>query len=170
MQLDARIVAPLACLSLLCAVARANGENENGSLTLFTGGYSVFDEEPFFSFGAEYRFPRQYWQLQPIIGLNVIEGGGYYGYAGLRYEWEFHKHWTLAPSFAAGYYIDNDALDLGGAIEFRSAIEVDYHLNDWSSLTLGFSHLSNADLYAKNGGSESFVLGASVDVLKLFGK
>ena len=41
-------------------------------------------------------------------------------------------------------------VDLFGANEFRSGIEVAYHLENGMRLGLGWDHLSNLDIYARN--------------------
>ena len=45
-------------------------------------------------------------------------------------------------------------MDLGGANEFRSGIEVAYHLENGMRLGLGWDHLSNLEIYARNPGVE----------------
>ena len=53
-----------------------------------------------------------------------------------------------------GLYSRGTGVDLGGAIEFRSGIEVAYHLENGMRLGLGWDHLSNLEIYARNPGVE----------------
>lgn len=64
----------------------------------------------------------------------------------------------LTPSFAVGAYEDGDGKDLGGTLEFRSAVELSYRLDDRARLGLAFDHISNASIYDDNPGTESLVL------------
>jgi hypothetical protein len=45
-------------------------------------------------------------------------------------------------------------VDLGGPIEFRSGIEVAYHMENGMRLGLGWDHRSNLEIYARNPGVE----------------
>lgn len=135
------------------------------NLALLSGGFAILDEDVFFEIGAEWRLPKATWGLIPIIGLTAFEGGSYYTYAGLRYEFELPNQFYLAPSLAGGIYDDDSTYNLGGPIEFRSALEFGWHATDWFDVGLTFYHLSNASLYDSNRGSESLVLSLGIDVL-----
>jgi len=53
-----------------------------------------------------------------------------------------------------GLYEKGQGTDLGGPIEFRSGIEVAYHLENGMRLGLGWDHRSNLEIYARNPGVE----------------
>lgn len=150
------------------ALAPATSYLAQSHLALLSGGFTILDEERFFEIGAEWRFPKATWDLIPIVGLTAIEGGSYYTYAGIRYELDLGQEFYVAPSFAAGIYNDDHTHDLGGPIEFRSALEFGWHANEWLDVGLTFYHLSNARLYDSNHGSESLVLSLGIDVLRIF--
>ena len=59
---------------------------------------------------------------------------------------------------------DNDHIDLGGPVEFRSSIEVSYALNRWTRLGVYVAHLSNASIYSRNRGAETAGLALSFDL------
>lgn len=139
-----------------------------GHLALLGGRFTVLDEPNYFEVGLEWRFPKSTWDLTPIVGLTVFERGSHYIYGGLRYEIELNRDLYLAPSFAAGFYDNDGTYSLGGPVEFRSALELGWHANDWLDVGLTFYHLSNANLYSSNKGSESLVLGVSFDALRWF--
>src|SRR5688500_608775 len=106
MRLFPRRLVALAILPICCTLAHSQ-EHEHGTLTISPGMFALLENDPFFALELEYRFPRDGYRLRPILGLSVIRGGGYYGYVGLRYEIPFKEHWTLAPSFSAGWFDDN---------------------------------------------------------------
>jgi hypothetical protein len=136
-------------------------------LALLSGGFAVLDDDHEFEVGLEGRFRPSFLGLRPIFGATAIEGGQSYLYVGVRYEHALGHGFHVAPSLAAGVYDEDGGIDLGGPIQFRSALEIGWRPNDWSTVGLVFYHLSNASLYDSNSGSESLVLGVGVDVLAL---
>jgi lipid A 3-O-deacylase len=159
------LVARLALLPCLAWAFPPNAHaGDRPSLTLSAGRLEVLDNPQFGELSLEYRFPEQRWGLIPTAGMTVIERGGSYVYGGLRYEIPFAERFYVAPNFAAGLYEDGDGRNLGGAVEFRSMLEVGVQLSEHSKLGLGFSHLSNANLYERNGGTEELVLRYTFDL------
>lgn len=107
--------------------------------------------------------PRFMPDVIPVTGAMATSRGTLYVYGGFRFEVPLGKRWVASPNWAAGvYYRDGDGKDLGGAIEFRSAIELSYILTESARLGLCLYHLSNAGIYDFNPGSESLVLTFSV--------
>ena len=137
------------------------------SLAITGGAFSVLEEEQFFHFNAEYRFKKYAWNLRPILGFSLVEGGATYTYAGIRFELPLTDRLAFTPSFAAGAFEDSPGVDLGGTLEFRTALELDYKISRAVSLGAIVAHYSNAGLYEHNSGSESVSLGLIVDVLQL---
>ena len=74
----------------------------------------------------------------------------------------------LRPSFAVGAYADGNGKDLGGVLEFRSAIALAWRFDDRSRLGVEFSHLSNAGIYDTNPGTENLTVNYSVPLDRLF--
>ncbi len=139
---------------------------EVGQLTFFTGAFAVNDDHVFEEGGIEWRLPaRGPWELGPMVGITWIEGDAWYSYAGLRREFDLTRGFYVAPSVALGIYEEREDLNLGGPIEFRTAVELGYRFSDRLTLSLTYYHLSNSSLYELNGGSESLIFGASA---KLF--
>lgn len=153
----------------LCA-PRDERPADRGHFALSIGRFALADLETdgFDELTGEWRFPRTRWGLQPIAGLTLIEGGASYAYAGLRYELDLGADFLLAPSFAAGIYDDDNSFDLGGPVNFRSALELSWRATDAITLGLTFYHLSNGRLYEENDGSESLVLTVGLDLFELF--
>ena len=107
------------------------------------------------------------WIFLPQAGLFVTSDGGFYGHVGFYSDFFFGRRFVLSPSVSVGGYYDGSGKDLGGAVEFRSAIELAYRFNDRSRLGLQFGHLSNAHLYDSNSGEEFLILNYSIPITSL---
>jgi hypothetical protein len=159
----------LACFSAsFCACRAANSDVVRPSLAIVSGGFARTTEEILAEGGVELRSAPLVEGVSAMAGLTSVEGGAIYYYGGLRlplvpFESE---RWLVTPSVAAGVYDtnDNDHIDLGGPVEFRSAIEFSYALNDWLRIGLYVAHLSNANLYDQNRGAETAGIALSLDL------
>jgi hypothetical protein len=97
-------------------------------------------------------------ELRPMLGAAVTTDRARWIYAGLRADWRCAARWVVTPSFGVSLFAEGDGKDLGGPVEFRSALEAAYQAGDRLRLGLAFYHLSNASLYEHNPGSNSLVL------------
>lgn len=132
-----------------------------GDLAFSAGSFDVADgNTP--NFGLEYRGDAFWYDLEPMAGVQVNTDGGIYGYAGLNYDWMFTQDWYLTPNAAVGLYEDNSSEDLGGAIEFRTGVELAYAFESDHRLGLAFHHISNAGIYDDNPGAEQVMLTYSI--------
>jgi len=125
------------------------------------GGYDIIDEEGAFEAGVEYRFPSfriKKIPFVPSLGVSGNSDGSAWAVAAIRYDWEIGGHWILTPHLGVSVYEEGDGKDLGGAVEFRSGLELAYRLRSGSRVGLCFYHLSNSRLYRLNPGSESVVV------------
>ena len=119
-----------------------------------------------YEIGAELQFaPRRFRFLPdfvpdviPAAGVMAGAQGSLYVYGGFRWELPLGQRWVFSPSWATGLYYRAPDFDLGGPLEFRSAIELSYRLRDGSRLGVCLYHLSNAGLFTQNPGSESLVV------------
>jgi lipid A 3-O-deacylase len=137
-------------------------------LVIFNAGLiEILDPETRLQIGAELRFPplRIRWlprflpELSPIAGGLFASKGTLYVYGGLRYDLPLGDSWFLSPQLAAGLYSHELGIDLGGALEFRSGIELSRELRGGRSRAgLLLFHLSNGRLYSHNPGTEGLVL------------
>jgi hypothetical protein len=94
----------------------------------------------------------------PIGGFMTNDDGSVYAYAGFRLDFPVTRRFTVTPNWAVGYYDKGDGRDLGGPVEFRSALDLAFRVSRHAAVGLSFYHLSNAGLYDPNPGSESLVL------------
>lgn len=133
-------------------------------LTGSVGYYNVMDDDQNAAqFGAEYRFSEVGYGISPIVGGFGTTDGSAYGYAGLNLNIEvWPNELYLIPNFAVGAYAEGDGKDLGGALEFRSGIELAYKFENQHMLGLALNHLSNAHIYDKNPGTEVLMITYSV--------
>jgi lipid A 3-O-deacylase len=158
------ILFSLAAALLAAPPARAA---EPDLVTFNAGPIEILDPETRLQIGAELRFPplRIRWlprflpELSPVAGGLFASRGTLYIYGGLRYDLPLPGSWFLSPQLAAGLYSHEQGIDLGGALEFRSGIELSRGFRGGRSRAgLLLFHLSNGHLYGHNPGTEALVL------------
>jgi lipid A 3-O-deacylase len=137
------------------------------ALAVYAGRFEALSEDTN-EVGLEWRWrphrfrgqPRWLPDFRPVGGVMATSSSDFYAYAGIAVPFAVSgdDRWMLTPSFAPGIYALGNGKDLGGPVEFRSALSLTYGLRPetWVGLTL--YHLSNGVLYHHNPGSESFVL------------
>lgn len=125
------------------------------------GTFDLADRDPPTEVGIEVRLrPFQLGPiaLAPVVGATATGDDGLWGYGGVRHDLELSARWILAPSFAVALFDEGDGKDLGGPVEFRSGLELAYRLRGGNRLGFVFYHLSNAGIYERNPGANSFAL------------
>jgi lipid A 3-O-deacylase len=159
---------PLFALVLLTGLLAGPqaGATEPAAVVSSVGGFNVFDPDTRAEAGVEadcsplrWRWlPRWLPPLSPAAGAMANSKGSLYVYTGLRGDIPLDRQWALSIQFATGLYRAGDGFDLGGAVEFRSGIELSRAVGERGRLGLELFHLSNAGLYTHNPGSESLAL------------
>lgn len=136
---------------------------DDHSLALSVGAFDALDDDSAAEFGVEYRFGEMesFYNIIPTVGVTANSDGGYWAYAGVRYDFELGTNWLLTPSFAVAGYEQGGGKDLGHGLEFRSGLELGYALSNDSRIGLGIYHLSNAGIGDENPGEESIYLSYS---------
>lgn len=163
--------AGFAAMAVLAAtVPVKNDAHAVDYLTGYIGWFDFIDDEDAATqFGAEYRFNPMNYGIRPTLGINVSTDGSVYGYGGVNWEVPVVKDdLYLIPNFMVGAYSEGDGKDLGGAIEFRSGLEIAYQLANQHRIGLSVNHISNASIYDKNPGAETILINYSVPVDRLF--
>ena len=128
------------------------------------GFFYLKDSKPPVEVGVELRLDEarivagQSWELIPAFGVMVAADETYYGYGGLRFNIEAGDRWLVTTHFAVGAFEKGDVQELGGVLEFRWGFELALVLANGDRLGVNAYHLSNADLYVENPGSNSMVL------------
>lgn len=159
------LAATVFATTALCQSALADSGDY---FSLHLGEYNALrSDQTAFLFGGEYRFSewRYGYGIHPIVGAFGTSKGAAYGYAG--FNWNIPiltNQLILVPNFAAGAYSNGDGKDLGGTIEFRSGIEIDYQFDNGHQLGVALNHLSNAGIYSHNPGEENVIVTYSVPV------
>ena len=155
-------------LGLLFALIRtpsAEAQDATG-WAVYGGIYDTAAEEQPVELGVEYRWPTlelgnllpARLALEPAAGAAGTEDGNFWVYGGLRLDLELGGGWVVTPQFSVALYEKGDGKDLGGVLEFRSGLEVAHRFAGGQRLGVLFYHLSNADFYDLNPGSNSLVL------------
>lgn len=162
-------------LAAFCAVfMTATGAQAADYLSLNMGEYEALRSDTgnnrALQYGAEYRFSEVAYGLRPILGGFGTSDGGAYGYAGVNWDVAlFPNQLYLVPNFAVGAYRDGSGKKLGGTLEFRSGIELDYQFPNQHQLGVALNHISNAGIYKHNSGEETVMGTYSIPVSSLRG-
>ena len=148
---------PDSCLSRSDAPAR---------LTLQAGNV-IFQEN---AIDAElyvgYDQARRFGPFQPTLGASASEEGGAWFGGGLKWtsEWSVQSPAYFEASLMQGFHLRGDGPDLGGALQFRSAIGIGYRFPNGDSLSLHYDHRSNADTQTPNPGLETLALRYAIEI------
>ncbi|MFO1243201.1 MAG: acyloxyacyl hydrolase [Rickettsiales bacterium] len=128
-----------------------------GHIVPYVGAFDALDDDKAFVGGIEYRASDLGYGIRPVVGGFANEDSDAYGYAGIVWDLHVADEWVVTPSFAVGAYHHGAGKDLGGALEFKSGIEVSYVLPDDYRIGVQLNHLSNASIYDKNPGEENLI-------------
>lgn len=133
-----------------------------------TGAFEVRKTLDEYEAGWELRFaPRRFqllpgWspELIPVAGGMATSRGALLVYGGFRLDYELGRRWVFSPGWAGTLYYrgEGEGKDLGGALEFRTQVELAYRLPNDARVGLCLYHLSNAGILGFNPGSESLVV------------
>jgi hypothetical protein len=146
------------------ASAQVLRTDEPDFLVVGAGGFDINDDMTAAEFDAQFRLNTRLWIFRPQVGLFATTDSAFYAYAGIYSDFHLGDSVVLSPSISVGGFHEGDGKDLGGAIEFRSAIELAYKFENQSRLGLQFGHLSNASIYDSNPGEEFLILNYSIPV------
>ena len=139
-------------------------KREVAGYTTYAIGETVFNDDPF---GTEVYVRRDtkvaHGPFQNVYGMSISDTGD--AWAGID-----HAYTIEAPidrvdvqlHAMTGFYSRGTGIDLGGPIEFRSGIELAYHLENGMRVGLGWDHRSNLEIYARNPGVEMVHLRISI--------
>lgn len=110
---------------------------------------------------AGYDMGRTFGPFQPTFGLSITDTGDTWLGAGAK--WTSNDILTAGPLFVEaslmpGVYMAGDGPDIGGALQFRSALGLGFLLDNGATLAVLYDHRSNADTQALNPGLETLSL------------
>lgn len=125
--------------------------------------------EPAAQFGLEYRFEPVQYYVQPMLGAFGTSKGASYVYGGLNWDLPLlADRLYLLPNFAIGWYNDGNGRKMGGPLEFRSGLELDYQFCNAHRIGIGINHISNAHIYPHNRGEETIFINYSLPIGPVF--
>jgi opacity protein-like surface antigen len=167
------LYAAVTCATVLCATAAfaAQHPSSMASQDYMTGslGYNNIleqgDDKKSAQFGAEYRFREWDLGVRPTLGVTVDSRWASYVFGGINWEIPIiSDSLYIIPNFMAGIYSRGHGHNQGGAINFRSGLELDYQLPNTHRVGISFNHMSNANIYDRNPGSETLLVNYSIPV------
>jgi len=133
-------------------------------LTPYVGAFDVNNKKTHTMLGIEYKYKaynNSY--IVPKLGGYLSSKSSAYGYVGFNIDFPMYKESLyLIPGFSVGRYFKGKGKDLGGALQFRSSIEIAYKMANSHRIGLSLSHISNASIYKKNPGAEDITINFSM--------
>ncbi len=102
-----------------------------------------------------YYLDRKYGPLQPGYSISVTDQGGIWLGSGFIRKVNLNNVINFNFDFFPGIYVKNSEEDLGGWLMFRSGIELEYSINRYWKISLGYDHRSSGDLWEYNPGMET---------------
>ena len=123
--------------------------------------------------GMEYRSGYFLWKFKPFVGGGLTTNESFYGYAGIRLDTFWGRHFIVTPSFAVVGYDAGDGKNLGHpSILGRSGFDFQYRFDDDMRIGVAFHHMSNGKVLDQkiNPGTELVGLTFSVPVKLLMGQ
>jgi lipid A 3-O-deacylase len=102
-----------------------------------------------------------FWRAGLVAGLIASAKGAAYGYGGLQVPLPLFLGLVARPSVSVGLYSDGKGVDLGHALEFRSAFLVERSVSRRITVSAVLFHLSNGGLGRRNPGMEAVGVGVS---------
>ena len=137
-------------------------EEKNNALSFFTGTFDVIDKEgddQTTLFGMEHKNDSLFrdtflGKFKPISGGFVTGNNSIYLYTGVEAQYGLGPL-KILPSFSPGYYEKGNGKDLGGILEFKSEIKLDFDFFADTKLGYSYSHISNNDWGDTNPGTDN---------------
>jgi len=149
----------------LVALAPAARADDPDLLSAGAGVYNFLRDSKEAQLRLEYDFSYRFvYFIRPIVGMFATNERSFYGYGGLRVDFEICQHVVLIPEAAVGYWSRGDGKNLGGATEFKTGGEIAYRFDDYSRLGVLFDHISNAGIFKTNPGVESLLIIYSIPI------
>jgi hypothetical protein len=151
-------------LATLLTFNFANASENENYLSLSIGQFDINDSKDSAEYRIEYlsgdisSISPSNLSLKPFYGIMVNGDDGAYVYSGLRKDINVKRNIFFTPSFAIGYYDQENSKDLGYDLEFRSQLELSYQFESMNRIALSLNHISNASLGEENPGVESMVI------------
>jgi hypothetical protein len=142
-----------------------------------SGNYRLLGDWPshvqlaagFFDFGnkyetvggvVEFRGGSKYRYIGPALGVMANTEGGVFVYAG-PYIDMIWRRLAITPRWAVGAYSKGISRDLGGTLQFRTAVTLAWVFDNDFRLGIDLAHISNGRVHHKNPGENEVMLSFS---------
>ncbi|PVA05958.1 acyloxyacyl hydrolase [Thalassorhabdomicrobium marinisediminis] len=103
-----------------------------------------------------YEYDRRFGPFQPLASVSFTEEGDVWIGGGVKWRYALgQSDFFVDGSFQPGLWARNDGPDLGGVLQFRSALGLGYAFTDQSAVVVSFDHRSNGDTQSVNPGLET---------------
>jgi len=140
----------------------ALANDANKEISFYTGTFDVIDKEgddQTTLFGMEHKNDSLFrdtflGKFKPISGGFVTGNNSIYLYTGVEAQYDLGPL-KILPSFSPGYYEKGNGKDLGGILEFKSEIKLDFDFFADTKLGYSYSHISNNDWGDTNPGTDN---------------
>lgn len=115
------------------------------------------------SIGSEiylgYDLGRRFGPYQPTLGVSTTSDGASWIGFGIKSTYGLGSGGFFAEgSLMPGLYNDAGGPDLGGSLQFRSALGIGYAFDNGATLSVLYDHRSNADTDPLNPGLETLAI------------
>lgn len=156
-----RGVAALPLLALL--LIAAGGAAPATAEVMGVAGVGAFavrsDEDSSALIDLEVRLPPRRRGIMPVLGAAATSEGATYLRAGIGRDYPHGRGWTTHLGLTGNLYFEGPAgKRLGGALEFRTVVDLSYQVAPDLRVGLALAHLSNGGLGRFNPGVETLSL------------
>lgn len=149
---------PALALAAAALVLGCTHGAEAGLVTIGAGRSGFRDSRVAAQFAVIYQHDPFAAHIRPVAGFLGSTGGDALLFAGLGTDVPLVAGFGLTPILSSGYYSEGSGSRLGGAVEFRSTLEIWHRLGRSSRIGFSVDHISNAGLFHHNPGRESLFL------------
>ena len=147
---------------MLSLSVAAKGSEQDSIISFYTGTFDVIDKEgddQTSLLGFEHKNDNLFrdtflGKFKPISGGFITGKNSIYLYTGVEGQYGVGPM-KILPSFSPGYYDNGNGKDLGGILEFKSEIKVNFDFFGDSKLGYSYSHISNNDWGETNPGTDN---------------
>jgi hypothetical protein len=121
------------------------------------GVFDMLDDDDSVAGAIEARLGNKLGFVGPLAGIVANADGGILGYAALYVDAAV-ANLLISLQTGVGAYEQGNSNDLGGTLEFHSALTLAYRFENRSQLGLRLGHISNLNLHDKNPGTDLLLL------------
>ena len=111
-----------------------------------------------------YYLDRKYGPIQPGYSISITDEGGLWIGSGFIKKVNLAESFNLNFDLFPGIYVQNNEVDLGGWLMFRSGIELEYEIGSLWSISIAYDHRSSGDIWKYNPGLETINVSLSKNI------